>query len=206
MLDKKLSHEAAHSRPGFFDKKIVKYLPDGLLCSYPYSRVDENAILRTRGGNGFDLVTAMWPATDLGAKLRVQIHGRFVYEPMVGFVGEGDGARHDLSETTLDFSKAPFACRAVFAERQEAPAFSIKGARRGGEVAFAPPALVSGRVYNLTVRDTAGNVRWRFVFDREANAPKRMFVAYTDAPGEWRATLIDCATGLKAEKAFSVAE
>ena len=73
-------------------------------------------------------------------------------------------------------------------------------------MAFAPPALVSGRVYNLTVRDPAGNVRWRFVFDREANAPKRMFVAYTDAPGEWRATLLDCATGLRTEKSFSVAE
>ena len=68
------------------------------------------------------------------------------------------------------------------------------------------PALVSGRVYNLTVFDAAGNVRWRFVFDREANAPKNMFVAYTDRPGEWRATLMDCATGLKTVKTFKVAE
>ncbi|MBQ2629798.1 MAG: hypothetical protein IJG13_09000, partial [Kiritimatiellae bacterium] len=206
LLNKKLSYEAAHSRPGFFDKNITTYLPAGVLCSYPYWRVDENTILRTRGGNGFDLVTAMWPATDLGAKLRVQIHGRFVYEPMVGFVGEGDGAWHDLSSTTLDFSESPFVCRAVFAERQEAPSFSISGAARGGEVKVKTPALVSGRVYNLTVLDAAGNVRWRFVFDREANAPKNMFVAYTDRPGEWRATLMDCATGLRTEKTFKMAE
>ena len=200
LLNKKLSYEAAHeSRPGFFDKKITTYLPDAVLCSYPYSPMDENAILRTRGGNGFDLVTAMWPATDLGAKLRVQIQGRFIYEPMVGFVGEG-------REATLDFSESPFVCRSVFASKQSEPSFSIAGAPRGGEVKFTAPPLVSGRVYNLTVRDPAGDVRWRFVFDREANAPKKMYVAYTDRPGEWRATLVDCATGLKTEKSFSVAE
>ena len=58
----------------------------------------------------------------------------------------------------------------------------------------------------MTVRDAKGDIRWRFVFDRAENAPKKMYVAYTDAPGEWRATLVDCATGLKTEKTFRVTE
>ena len=200
LLDKKLSLAAAHEKePGAFDREIAAYLPPAIAC-VPAARMDDNAILRTRGGVGFDLVTAMWPETNLGAKIPVKLPGRrFVYDPMVGFVEES-------STLTLDFSKAPFVCRTIFAERQDAPAFSIAGARRGGEVVFTPPALVSGRVYNLTVRDAAGDVRWRFVFDRAANAPKKMYVAYTDSPGEWLATLIDCATGLKTEKAFTAAE
>ncbi|MBQ3343258.1 MAG: beta-galactosidase [Kiritimatiellae bacterium] len=200
LLGKKLSLAAAHEKkPGDFDGEIAAFLPPPAAC-VPAARMDDNAIMRTRGGRDFDLVTAMWPATNLGAKVPVKLPGRrFVYDPMVGFVGES-------STMTLDFSKAPFVSRAAFAERQEAPSFSVSGAARGGEVKVKTPALVSGRVYNLTVLDAAGNVRWRFVFDREANAPKNMFVAYTDRPGEWRATLMDCATGLRTEKTFKVAE
>ncbi|MBQ6914158.1 MAG: beta-galactosidase [Kiritimatiellae bacterium] len=200
LLGKKLSLAAAHEKsPGAFDREIAAYLPPAVACT-PAARMDENAIMRTRGGVGFDLVTAMWPATNLGAKIPVKLPGRrFLYDPMVGFVDE-------TSTLALDFADTPFVSRTIFAAKQSAPEFAIEGAVRGGEVKVKPPAFVSGRVYNLTVRDAKGDIRWRFVFDRAENAPKKMYVAYTDAPGEWRATLVDCATGLKTEKTFRVTE
>ena len=200
LLGKKLSLAAAHEKkPGDFDSEIAAFLPPPVAC-VPAVRMDDNAILRTRGGVGFDLVTAMWPATNLGAKIPVKLTGRrFIYDPMVGPVGEA-------STLTLDFSNSPLVSRTVFAAKQSKPEFAVEGAARGGEVKVRTPALVPGRIYNLTVLDAAGAVRWRFVFDREENAPKNMYVAYTDRPGEWRATLIDCATGLRTDKTFRVAE
>ena len=200
-LDRKLSLAfARESQPGDFDREMSAYFPP-IASGVPVKPLNENAILRTRKGPGFDLVTALWPATDLGAQAQVAWPGRhFVYAPCEGFVGEADGT------LALDFRQVPFVCRTVFAERQSAPAFAVTNGRLGGDVTFGLPSFVKGRVYALVVRDGAGQVRGRAVFDREAKALRRLAIAWNDRPGAWTATLTDCATGLKTEKAFAVAE
>ena len=200
LLGRKLSLAAAHeSAPGAFDREIAALLPPPRV-PVPSSRMDENAILRTRGGNGFDVVTAMWPATNLGARVPVKLPGRhFIYSPMEGFVEESD-------VLNLDFRKSPFVCRSVFNERQRRPVFSIPPSRLGGEVVFTPPALVSGRVYNLTVYDASGEKRWSFVFDRKEKLPKRMYIGFNEKSGKWSARLMDCATGLSSSVGFMVEE
>lgn len=200
-LDRKLSLAyATEKTPGSFDREIAAHLPPPADGS-PVGVVSENAILRVREGRGFEIVTAMWPVSELGAKAKVSLPGhRFIYAPCEGFAGETDGFLE------LDFANSPFVCRTVFAERQAAPQFDVTGCRLGGDVTFKMPPPVSGRVFCLTVRDGAGNVRMRAVFDREEKLPKRLCVAWNDMPGTWTATLVDCATGLKAEKTFEVAE
>ena len=42
-------------------------------------------------------------------------------------------------------------------------------------------------------------------FDREEKAMRTLDVAWNDRPGTWKATLTDCATGLRAERSFKVA-
>ena len=180
-----------------FDRAVSAFLPPPAVC-VPETALDENAILNTRCGPGFDLVTAMWPVKDLGGRALVRLPARrFVYSPTEGFVSETD-------RLELDFGRVPFVCRAVFERKQEPPAFGIEDTAAGGEVTFTTPALQSGRVYNLTVRDAEGNVRWNLVFDRAANRPRRLFVGLNERPGTWRATLTDCATGLRTERMFAV--
>ena len=189
--------QAQEKKPGDFDREMSAFFPPAV-AYVPDARMDENAILRTRRGPGFDLVTAMWPVTNLGAKTPIRLPGRrFIYDPMVGYVGEND-------RLVLDFAKVPFVCRTLFESKQVAPSFSIADAKLGGEVSFTPPALADGRMYNLTIRDAAGAVRWQFVFDRTANLPRRMFVGPDEKPGNWTATLVDCATGLRTTKTFRV--
>lgn len=195
----KLSLKYAHeNEPGSFDREIAAHMPP-VADGSPLSAVGENAMIRVRAGAGFSIVTAMWPVTELGVKVKVALHGRrFVYAPCEGFIGETDGTLE------LDFAKCPFVCRTVFGERQTAPQFDVVGSSLGGDVTFTPPPLVSGRVYSLTVRDSAKGVRMQAVFDRAEKLPKRLCVAWNDKPGKWTATLVDCATGLKTEKAFEV--
>ena len=200
LLNRKLSLAAAHeSSPGAFDREIAALLPPPRV-PVPASGMDENAILRTRGGCGFDIVTAMWPPTNLGARVPVKLPGRrFIYSPMEGFVAESD-------VLDLDFRKSPFVCRSVFKERQRRPEFSVPSSRLGGEVVFTPPALVPGRIYNLTVYDASGEKRWAFVFDRKEKLPKRMYIGFNEKSGKWSARLTDCATGLADSVDFTVDE
>ena len=191
--------QAQEKKPGDFDREMSAFFPPAV-AYVPDARMDENAILRTRRGPGFDLVTAMWPVTNLGGQTPIRLPGRrFIYDPMVGYVGEDD-------RLVLDFGTVPFVCRTLFESKQVAPSFSVADAKLGGEVSFTPPALAAGRMYNLTIRDAAGAVRWQFVFDRTANLPRRLFVALNEKTGEWRATLTDCATGLKTERTFAVSK
>jgi hypothetical protein len=118
---------------------------------------------------------------------------------MEGFVAESD-------VLDLDFRKSPFVCRSVFKERQRRPEFSVPSSRLGGEVVFTPPALVSGRIYNLTVYDASGEKRWAFVFDRKEKLPKRMYIGFNEKSGKWSARLTDCATGLADSVDFTVDE
>ena len=198
LLDRKLSlAQAQEKTPGDFDREIAALLPRPVAC-VPGARMEEGAVLRTRRGPGFDLVAAFWPATNLGAKVPVRLPGRrFAYDPMVGFAGEAENLE-------LDFGKSPFVCRTLFRERQQAPAFAIGDTAPGGEVKFTPPPLADGRVYGLKVTDAAGAVRWKRTFDREGNLPRRMFVGPDEKPGNWTATLVDCATGLRTTKTFRV--
>ena len=187
-------------RRGDFDREMLARFPPEKK-GVPVGHLDANAIVRTRKGPDFDLLTAVYPASALGAKAKVAWPGRhYLYSPCEGYVGE---ARDVIK---LDFAKAPFVCRAVFAEKQSAPKLSVTGGRLGGEVRFGLPKLVSGRVYSLVVRDPGGEVRGRAVFDREEKAMRSLDVAWNDRPGRWKATLTDCATGLRSEKTFEVSE
>ena len=201
LLGKKLSFAMAKEKKrGDFDREMLAYFPP-VREGAPLAPLDANAIVRTRKGPGFDLLTAVYPVSALGAKAKVAWPGRhYLYSPYEGYVGEAK------DEFELDFTEVPFVCRSVFAERQSAPELSASDASLGGEVKFGLPKLVSGRVYSLIVRDPEGEVRGRAVFDREEKAMRSLDVAWNDRPGKWKATLTDCATGLKTEKTFKVCE
>ncbi|MBO7721195.1 MAG: beta-galactosidase [Kiritimatiellae bacterium] len=189
--------EAKGGRAGEFESAIAGCMPAQRTYA-PGARMHEDAVLRTRRGPGFDIVTAMWPVSAPGGKVDVTLTGgRFIYEPMVGFVGEA-------GKVVLDFSAAPFVCRTVFEVKQEAPDFEISGAAPGGEAVFRPPPLVPGRFLHLEITDAAGAVRRSVVFDRKENLPRRLFVGVDEPRGEWRAVLTDCATGLKTTKTMKV--
>ena len=201
LLGRKLSYALAKEKErGAFDREMLAYFPPAKE-GVPVGALDRNATLRTRKGPGFDLVTAVYPVSALGSRAKVAWPGRnYVYAPCEGYVGVAK------DEIDLDFTKAPFVCRAVFAEKQSAPELSAADATLGGAVRFGLPKLVSGRVYSLIVRDPGGEVRGRAVFDREEKAMRSLDVAWNDRPGTWTATLTDCATGLKTEKTFEVSE
>lgn len=182
-------------KPTPFDRFIDGFLPAPIFKVAP--GLDENAVIRIRHGNGFDVIAATLPPARLGEKTTVALPGkRFFYLCGEGFAGEGN-------TLTLDFAKSPFLCYSIFSEKQKEPDFSIAGGARGGRLAFSGPALVSGRVYRLELTDPAGQIRRTFVFDRAEKAPV-IRIAYNEPAGRWKAVLTDIATGLRKTTNFEV--
>lgn len=176
----------------------------GVTPPFPVSGQDKFALVRTRQGQGFQVIGFLLPEARVGSTLQLTLPaGSYVYECKQGLVGQSQGT------LALPFADSPFRVLAVFPELQREPVLLPGRPQlpRGSRQTFDLSGLPAGRVYFLQLHSPDGHEQLtrNQVFDTAKAGPVLTLpFSFDDQPGTWTCTLQDVATGLTTRAAFEL--